>query len=289
MTNPIICGLCGTGLTGLSRVMHNAAFAECSVRGVYSNFETDDTPYVLDAMRKLELKGYSLTIPHKEAAMELVDEVESRARVIGAINTVINKQGRLSGYNTDCDGIEGALAEVGVELLGKEVLLLGAGGVARAALYVFARLGVKRVRIYNRNIGRAEELAADFSVRWTEAEDKLVMALECFSELPGQLETYSLVFNATPIGSKLAPDTEDNKIVDPQKLSSDCAVFETVLAETALVSGAASTGLKLIRGYQMLLLQACRQFELFADVDSAPKDVMKEALCAELGENKDLR
>jgi shikimate dehydrogenase len=133
----------------LSPVMHNAALRAMGYPAVYLAFQVSDPANALAGMRALQIRGLSVTIPHKIAVMDYLDEIDLPARNIGAVNTVVNRNGRLLGFNTDCYGAVAALKErTGLE--GKQVAVLGAGGAARAIAFGLAAEGA-RVTLYNRN------------------------------------------------------------------------------------------------------------------------------------------
>jgi|GEM_PF-336035 len=265
---PRLCALCAKRPTKLSQAMHNAGFDALGLPFTYVAFDTEDTVLALQAMRTLGIRGYSLTIPHKERALPLLDSVSRAASKIGAVNTVINDGHSLIGENTDCYGIENSLAEAEYSLAQKRVLLLGAGGAARAVVYVAQRSLAKDITVVNRTTERSHSLAREFS-------------LSCLTqqELQNQgLSEFDVVFNTTAIGSPLCPDLGVNgHLLDFSELSSLECVFDAVTRETELIRKGREHGCKVVTGLRMLLFQAVKQFELFTEVE-APLDVLEKAL-----------
>jgi len=267
-----VCKLVAEKPTGLSRAMHNAAFRAMKLKFRYELLDTSDTAWAISEMRSQNLRGYSLTIPHKEAALELIDKVDSAALEVGAVNTVVNDGQVLRGYNTDVYGVQRALEEVREISDFKRVLVLGAGGAARAALQVFKTAGVSEVFVTNRTYKRAEKLAEDFECRAVPLEQSFALNSTC-----------DLLINSTPLGSHLADDSQNDLSVRLTDLPETAVVFDMVTREqTRLLELARSQGLKTVSGPRMLLHQAVQQFELFTETASAPLEKMEKALYQEL-------
>ncbi len=244
----------------LSPAMHNAAFAAAGVDAVYVAFPVADLEQAVHGLRGLGIAGVSVTIPFKEAIMPWLDEVSEEARHIGAVNTVLQRQGRLLGTNTDWYGALAALQEHG-DLQAQRVLVLGAGGAGRAIVYAVRRAG-GQVYVSDADPERAQVLARDFgaaAVPWTEAP---------------QVEAGVLI-NATPVG--MAPQVD----VTPYPgapLARVQVVMDIVYKplQTRLLREAASHGCRTIDGLEMLIHQGARQFELFTGLP-APVAVMRQA------------
>ena len=267
-----ICKLVAEKPTQLSRSMHNAAFEARGLAFIYEVLDTSDTALAIEEMRSQNIRGYSLTIPHKEAALKLIDLIDSAAEDVGAVNTVINNKEILTGYNTDVYGIEEALKEVRPLSEIKRAFVLGAGGAARAAVKVLTTSTKCEVCITNRTKERAEALASDFNCNALTIEEALKI------ERP-----FDLLINSTPIGSHLAEDFSNNQASVLGKLSEQAVVFDMVTKEkTALLDLAEKQGLKTVSGPRMLLHQAVKQFELFTGTSPAPLQEMEKALYKEL-------
>lgn len=252
-----------------SPVMHNAAFAEMRVNGVYVALAVTDIGAAMRAVRTLGISGASVTIPHKVSIMEHLDEVDGTARKIGAVNTVVNRNGNLRGVNTDWQGAARALSEK-TEISGKQVLLLGAGGAARAVAYGIVAEG-GRLLIANRTVSRGEQLAGEFGGRamsMTEAES---LAAD------GGIE---ILINTTSVGmtpgKKVSP-------VSGTCLKRGMTVMDIVYnpLETSLLKMAREAGCRIVDGATMFVYQGACQFELWTGA-RAPLPVMRRVLLNEL-------
>ncbi len=243
----------------LSPAMHNAAFRERGVNAVYLAFDCRDVAAALAGVRGLGIGGLSVTIPHKEAVMAHLDEVDPMARRIGAVNTVVNRDGRLLGLNTDWIGAVKALEEV-TGLRGRRVVVLGAGGSARAVVAGLSQAGAE-VHVANRTVERARELAQAWRATW--------------SGLDAPLQGEILV-NTTSVG--MAPAVEAIP-VPPQVAGRFGVVMDIVYSplETRLLTAAREAGAVAVNGLRMLLHQAVAQFEAWTGLP-APVEVMEQAL-----------
>ncbi len=268
---PRLCGLIAKRPSRLSQAMHNAGFQNLGLPFCYVSFDITNTAAAFQALRDLGIRGLSLTIPHKETGLHLVDELGTEAKRIGAVNTIINSGKKLYGFNTDWIGICTALAEAKCHVPKSTVIISGAGGAARAAVFALKHLGAGRIIVCNRTESRAHELAADFGV-----ESCAFSALRLdFAEGLG------LVVNATPLGSSLAAG--DDPLLQFLKTNAHLqpTVFDMVTRETPLLAYARKAGLNFIYGARMLLGQALEQFRLFTEQEP-PKAAMDAALQAEL-------
>ncbi len=256
-----VYGLLGRPVAhSLSPAMHNAAFAHLGINAVYVAFPVTDLPQAVAGVRGLNLGGVSVTIPFKEEILSLLDEVEAAAARMGAVNTIINQEGRLVGHNTDWLGAVAALEEeTGIE--GRRVLILGAGGAARAIAFGLLEKGAQ-VAVTDLDMMKALGLARQLGVE--------VVA-------PPQLEQYSaeILINATPVG--MAPEMEPVPIA-PQLLSRYELVMDIVYRplHTRLLREAAARGCRTIDGLKMLIHQGAAQCELWTG-QPAPVSVMAQA------------
>ena len=269
-TFPVLCGLLADRPTRLSQAMHSAGFQAEELPFEYIAFDTVDTAGALNAMRVLGIRGLSLTIPHKEAAIALIDNASDDVREIGAVNTVINEDGRLKGYNTDWIGIRDALIEAKFDPAGKSVLIFGAGGASRAAIVALKRMKAGSISVTNRSADRGKKLAETAGVQFLPIEQISTTAIGSFN----------LFINSTPIGSKLAaPDQQFS--FDLTCFKPGHCVFDLVTTPTELTKIAKTAGAVAIAGSRMLLFQALEQFRLFTG-RAAPREVMERALEEEL-------
>lgn len=256
----------------LSPAMFDAAFWEYNMDDQYELFEVapDDLRSFLREVRDKPIAGLSVTIPHKETIMPMLDSIEAHAKTIGAVNTVVNKNGKLRGYNTDWVGAKRAIEEV-TDIEGKDVLVLGAGGAAAAIVYACAQMGA-RVTILNRSIDRAEKLAERFGSDGAEVRAGVLEDIM-------HHRTHLLV-HTTSIG--MGADA-NRSLVPVEYFKRGLFVLDIVYTplENKLVREAQRAECRIIPGYKMLLYQGERQFELW--FGKKPRtDKMEEALLKEL-------
>ena len=245
----------------LSPAMHNAAFQACGLNSVYVAFEVTDVARALDGFRAIGVGGVSVTIPHKQAVIAHLDAIDPVAQKIGAVNTLLIEDMHIRGYNTDWIGANRAL-EMIVDLSASTVLVLGAGGSARAIGYGLQEKGAT-VILANRTIARGEALARELHCEFYPLEDIKDLKVDA-------------LVNATTVG--MAPNV-DATLVPRAVLKNVPAVMDIVYSplETRLLREAKQLGSKTVDGTHMLLYQGVAQFELWTGL-KAPVDVMKENL-----------
>ncbi len=274
-----LCCLIGDPVEhSLSPVMHNAAFKELHLDFVYLAFTVrkDELRNAIAGARSLQVHGLNVTMPHKTAIMKHLDEIDPTAKSIGAINTILNAEGRLVGYITDGVGAVKALNENGVSLKGKKMLLLGAGGAAKAIAYHAAQ-EVEELKILNRTAQKAKELAEALHKKF----DKRISGNSLSSAtLKKELEDADILVNATSVG--MHPNV-DQSLVDSSWLRPDLCVMDIIYnpLETKLAKDAKSVGAKVISGIEMLIYQGVASFEIWTN-HPAPVKVMKEAVLNKL-------
>jgi shikimate dehydrogenase len=256
----------------LSPVMHNAAFQKAGVAAFFGAFAVaeDQLAAALAGMRALGIKGFSVTIPHKVAVIEQLDEVDEEARRIGAVNTVINRGGRLCGSNTDAPGALRALREK-IDPAGRRVLVLGAGGAARALVYGLTRAGAE-VFIANRSPEKGRRLAAEFA-----AAAIAISELKDFS--------CEILVNTTPVGMFPAVD----RMPVPESLLKPGMVVMDIVynpLRTRLLAAAAARGAAIVDGLGMFVGQGALQFELWTG-RPAPLEIMRRAVLEVLQKKED--
>ena len=242
--------------------VHNAAFRACGLNFAYKAFGIQDIESAMNGVRALGIRGCGVSMPFKESVLHYLDDVNSMARAIGAVNTVVNDDGRLVGYNTDSEGAMRAIGEA-YDIKGKAVVLLGAGGAARAIAFGLQSVGVASTTIVNRAPEGGKELAQRLGA--------LFVPWERIGTIEGDL-----LVNATPVG--MAPSIED-VVVGTEVLSRFETVLDVVVSplDTNMISKASELGLVTVPGYRMSLYQAARQFELYTGRD-APLDAMENSL-----------
>jgi shikimate dehydrogenase len=249
----------------LSPVMHNAAFAATGYNGIYAAIRVKDIRPAVSGMRALGLKGASITIPHKESVLACLDDIDPTARRIKAVNTIVNDDGSLKGFNTDCDGVIQALAEK-ISIKGRHVGILGAGGAARAVAFGVIGQGATAT-IFNRSREKGEALAAELGADF-----------KPLSEFAA--ERCDILVNTTPVG--MSPQGQDTPLLG-EKLQPGLVVMDIVYnpLKTRLLREAEAAGCETIDGLSMFVHQGARQFELWTGL-AAPVDIMRMAVEAEL-------
>lgn len=265
----------------LSPVMQNAALKEAGINSVYGacRVPKEKIGEAVAAVRLFDIWGVNLTIPLKEVVCPHLDELDEAARLIGAVNTIVNRDGKLTGYNTDVYGVSKTLeVDLAFNAEGKKVMLLGAGGACRAGIVSLCEAGVKELGIANRNVERAQSLAAEFAKVFPQTEFH-VYSLSPI-ELAKGLKGADLLINSTSVGLK------GERFADfPwQALPTDAKVFDMVCTaeETPFVESAKRHGHMATGGLGMLAAQGEKAFELWTDV--APKEwLMRSCLAAAQG------
>ncbi len=249
-----------------SPAMFNAAFEACDLDWVYTAFEVPEGRAVAatDAMRALGIAGLSVTMPHKAAVIDGLDELTDGARALGAVNCITNAEGHLTGHNTDGAGFVASLRRAGVEPAGLSAVVLGAGGAARAVIHALGEAGAEGVAVANRSADRAE-LAAALATTGRPLP---------MGDLPEALGTAGLLVNATSLGMREG----DAPVVDPRHLHPDLVVSDLVYQplETPLLAAAEAAGCRTVDGLGMLLHQAAIAFELITGLP-APFEAMASA------------
>ena len=237
-------------------------------------------------LRGPELLGFNVTVPHKEAVMPLLDAVEATARDIGAVNTVVSRDGRLVGANTDLEGFLRALREEGTyEPRGGNALVLGAGGAARAVAYALLVEGVAGVAIANWSPDRARVLAEELGARFPGRARALSLDAEALAPLLGADASVDLLVNCTSLGMAHGPDP-DASPVPAELIPGTALVYDLVYArynpqETPLLAAARLAGARTLGGLPMLVYQGATAFRLWTGRE-APIDVMMRAASAAL-------
>lgn len=250
--------------------VHNAAFQALELNFIYKAFGITDIAGAIAGVRALGIRGCGISMPFKENVMRHLDKIDKVAAGIGAVNTIVNEDGILTGYNTDAYGAQKALE--GIEgLASKKVLLIGAGGAAKAILHALRELGAEDVIITNRSPERAKIIAAKWgyhSAPWDERS---------------QIDAEVLI-NATPIG--MYPDVEQCP-VEEQAIARSSAVMDVITnpIESLLIQIAKRMGRMVIPGCKMSLFQAAMQFKLYTGVEP-PLDVMEGSIADLLGRSK---
>jgi shikimate dehydrogenase len=261
-----LCGSISHHPAPLGAAMHNAGYKALGLDFTYVPFGVTDLKGAIAGMRALGIRGFGVSMPFKREVMQYLDAIEPLAARIGAVNTVVNDDGRLTGYNADAEGAAAALTEV-TPIKGKRVLIIGAGGAARAVAHALHDRGA-RLHVINRDRAAAQALA--------QAIDATAGDL---SELEQPLP-YDILVHCTAVGMADSPGV----LVPESALRSDLVVMDIVYkpVHTALLAAAQRLGAPTVHGGRMLLNQAFRQFELYTG-HKAPRAAMAAALEARIG------
>jgi shikimate dehydrogenase len=269
-----ICGVIGDPIEHtLSPIMHNAAFNALKLDYSFIAFKVKpaELENAANGMRALNIRGLNVTMPHKSAILKFLDRVDLSAQIINSVNTVLNKESKLFGFNTDGVGALKALRENGVELKGRKVLLLGAGGAARAIAYSMAK-ETDELAVLNRTLKPAQDLAKLLEKL---ANKKIFAGSLSPKEIQQNLQDSDILINATSIGMK--PKAEES-VVASKLLRPNLAVMDIVYnpIETKLVKEAQAVGAKVVSGVEMLIYQGAASFEIWTG-KPAPVEVMRQA------------
>ncbi|MDM7202995.1 MAG: shikimate dehydrogenase [Thermodesulfobacteriaceae bacterium] len=250
----------------LSPTMHNIAFKELGIKAVYGAFlvKPENLAKAIEGIKALNIKGVSVTIPHKEAIVSYLDEIDQVALKIGAVNTILNENGVLKGYNTDWIGVIKAFEEKGVQLKGKRVVILGAGGASRAIIYALKESGAEKITLYNRTYAKAEKLASLFQISAYPWED--------LPKAEGDI-----LIQATSVGLKSFHSPISEEILKRFKIAMDTVYIPL---RTKFLSLAEKFVDITIDGLKMLLYQGVEQFKLFTGRE-APIIIMEKVLYEE--------
>jgi shikimate dehydrogenase len=283
--NTKIIGLLGHPIKqSYSPFIHNVTVELKKLDYIYLPFDVPaaNLKNALKGMIALDIKGFNITIPHKENILQFMNDVSEEASIIGSVNTVVNDDGKLTGYNTDINGILETLNPFKDDILGREVSLIGAGGAARAVIYTLIRYFKPAViHIVNRTEQRAEALKKYFS-------DKMkydgIKTKELFPpDLVGIFSNSKLIINATPIG--MYPGQDDIVTSLENSFVKDQIVFDLVYnpPQTKLLKLAASRGAIPLSGLKMLVHQAAKSFELWTN-EEMPFDQIYKSLQLFIGD-----
>ncbi|MBI2428343.1 MAG: shikimate dehydrogenase [Ignavibacteriales bacterium] len=265
----------------LSPVMHTTAFKKLNLDFTYGVMDVtpEMLPNLIASMRALNFRGANVTVPYKQDVIPLVDEVSEEAKVIGAVNTIVNNSGRLVGYNTDAHGVYISLAYYADSIKNNHVVIFGAGGAARATVYAVAKFfSPKRIMIVNRTLENAKKMAEEFGPKFKLTKFFFTNDPETTTR---ELEVAALIINTTSVGMK--PLVNFHPLPTNAKVQKNQIVLDIVYnpIDTALLQLAAGAGAKVVSGVEMLLGQGAKAFELFTHHEF-PMHAAREAVVKEL-------
>lgn len=274
-----VCGIIGDPVEhSLSPAMQNAAFNDLKLDFVYVAFRVkkEELENAMNGMRSLGIHGLNITMPHKNAVISYLDKIDSTAKFINAVNTVLNDNGKLLGFNNDGLGALKALKENGVDPKKKKLLLLGAGGAANAIAFHAAQ-EVKELVILNRTAEKAETLAEALRTKFSKQITGKSLSTNRIKE---ELKNADILINATSVG--MHPNINQSP-VRPEWLRPDLCVMDIVYnpLETKLARNAKAKGARVISGVEMLVYQGAASFEIWTN-HPAPVKVMKKTVLNKL-------
>ncbi len=270
--NPGIVGVIGHPIKhSLSPFMHNRAFELANLNYIYISFDVISTNLKnsLKGMKALGIRGFNVTLPFKENIIEHLDEISEEASVIGAVNTIVNENGKLFGYNTDTNGVYETLSPLKDKITENEITILGSGGAARSVIFTLIRkFKPGKINIVNRTIQRAETLADYFKSKMNYEN------FETFELVPPDLidvfNSSQMIINTTSSG--LYPKVEDSPLELAEAFNENQIVFDIIYTplKTKFLKIAESKGAKTINGLKMFVEQGARSYELWTE-ETMPK------------------
>ncbi|WP_456391904.1 shikimate dehydrogenase [Persephonella sp.] len=250
-----------------------AAFVSLGINAVYLPFQVrpEDLKKAVEGIKALSIKGFNVTVPHKEEIIPLLDELSEEVKYIGACNTVINLDGYLKGFNTDADGFIQGLKEILPEVHDKKFLIIGAGGASRAVIYGLIKEGVQSIHLANRTAGRIHRIIQDFSTL-NRFVYRIIHPLG-LDEIESVLPEIDVIVNTTSVGLK----DEDPHLFDYSKIEKRHTVVDIIYKKTPLLEAAEKKGCLWQDGLPMLLYQGAKAFEIWTGKEP-PVEVMRRAL-----------
>ena len=271
-----LCAVIGNPVEhSLSPLIHNAAFEAAGLNYVYIAFRVEDVKACLTGMRALPgFRGLSVTIPHKIAVMQYLDDIDPMALNVGSVNTVVHDDAKLRGLTTDGPAVLRAFAEAGISIVGRNVLFIGAGGAVRAVAFAMAQQPKPaRITILGRNATRVAALVNDLRAKTQARIDGADLA----RDLPAAVAAHNIIIQGTPLG--MYPNSINETAIPADLLRPEHVVFDMVYRplRTRLIADAETKGCRTVPGLEMLLNQAALQFEAWTGVP-APQTVMRDAL-----------
>ena len=264
----------------ISPLMHNEAFQLLNLNYTYLCFDVNEEtlPAAVDGLKACGIRGFNLTMPNKNQIVKLLDELSPAARLIGAVNTVVNDKGYLVGYNTDGVGYMQAVRDAGYDITGKTITIMGAGGAATAICAQAALDGVEKIHIFARETSR-------FWERTQKLVENINSTLPCKAVLHENKDTgalaraiseSTLLLNATSVG--MAPDTNSTIIQDTSLYHPDLIVSDVIYnpRETRFLREARETGCRTFNGMYMLLYQGAEAFRLWTGKEMPIKEIKEK-------------
>lgn len=268
----------------MSPIMHNNAFAKLGLNYAYLAFEIDNDKLekAVDAIRTLDMRGSNVSMPNKQKIIPYLDKLDPAAKMAGAVNTVVNDNGVLTGYTTDGTGFMKSLADEGLDIRGKKMTLAGAGGAGTPIAIQAALDGVKEISIFNLDDAQWAQAEKNVEIINRETDCKATLHyLEDKEDFKKEIASSYIYCDATGVGMK--PLEDMTLVEDPSWFHKDMIVFDTVYAprETKLMKVAKEAGVDhVLNGLGMMLEQGAEAFKLWTGEDM-PVDYIRELLFSE--------
>jgi shikimate dehydrogenase len=261
----------------LSPAIHNAAFNTLGLNCSYIALRVQEGQLKnsIDSLRAINIGGFNVTMPHKVKVLNYVDRCDKTVQLVGAANTVNNEEGKFCAYNTDVAGFIRPLRERKISFNGIEVLILGAGGAARAVVVALSgERGIANINIFNRNTDRSTNLSKLVKELGLKAS---IVSNDDIQKIASKSE---LIINTTPLGM-----SNEESLINSASISKDSIVYDIVYKpiNTKLIVNAKTAGAQVVYGYEMLLEQATASFKIWLKMDP-PIDSMKKVLFGMFGE-----
>ncbi len=258
----------------LSPFMHNAGFKHLGLNFVYIPFcvRPEDLDKAVLSLRALNIVGINVTVPHKEKIMNYLDNIDSSAQKIGAVNTVVNRNGKLYGYNTDAYGFLKSLKKY-INPKGKKVALIGCGGAGKAISVSLVLNGIKEIFLYDIDTKKSNDISKN-----TFSFANNVYVIKDYKSLEKVVKTADILVNATTVGM----EPGDKSLIPSSWLNRKTFVYDIIYnCKTELLKVAEKVGCRCVGGLEMLLYQGAKSFELWTN-KKAPFEIMKKALLGAL-------
>ncbi|MCM8777032.1 MAG: shikimate dehydrogenase [Candidatus Omnitrophica bacterium] len=258
----------------LSPVFQNAAFQYLDLDYIYIPIEVtpENIRKAIEGIRAMNFVGVNVTIPHKKNVIPYIDEIDREAEILGVVNTLVNRAGKIKGYSTDGCGFILSIKETGISLEDKTVFLLGAGGSAYAIAGAMAKEHIRKIYICNRTEERAVMLKEHLSEKFNFKNSSVVPFEEKNTEK--YWKDIDILINTTSVGMK----EEDPLLIDKKFIKSLKLVYDLIYnRKTELIKIAEKTGVQSLDGLSMLIYQGAVSFELWTGI-KAPVDVMKRSV-----------
>ncbi len=272
-----IIGVIGKNVeNSLSPLFHNQIILKNSLNFCYLPFRVAETDLgeAIQGIRALNIRGVNITFPYKEKVIKFLDEVEESAQRIGAVNTIVNNKGILTGYNTDVIGFRKSLQEDGkFTIKGEKAVILGAGGAARAVVYALLEEGIEEISIFNRTLKKAEKIKQALSPFFPISRISVFFLEE--KRLKDKIKESHLLVNATSLG--MPPRVDNTPLPDEKLFHPNLLVYDLIYlpARTLFLRQAERAGAKIINGLPMLVYQGIESFYLWTGFKPEEKEALE--------------